>query len=258
MRIRAFENLKVLRVLSVSTIFTDNQVTSVRKHRESAALLLKWEGETEYMSGGMRILSNATHPVFLPKGSSYEWKCTQAGHYTIVEFDTDLTYDTVVGFSIFDGERLRVRMRELELAGMRNQAFWQLRAIGEVSGILVSLFCGSESGNSYLPTQKIEKIKPAVDYITAHYNESISNEQLAELCGVSTVYFRKLFVAAYGISPIHYLGRLRIHRAKEMLKSDYGTLAGVATSVGYPSVYHFSKMFRAEVGISPGAYAKKK
>lgn len=258
MHVQELEELKVLRVLSVSTIFTENQVTATRKYRECAALLLKWEGETEYISKGVRIRSNATHPVFLPKGSSYEWKCTQAGHYTIVEFDTDLTYDSVIGFSISDGERLRVRLRELELCSLQQPRFWQLRAIGEVSGMLLSLFCSSVPSHSYFPTQKLERISPAVAHMTAHYNEQISNEQLAEMCGVSTVYFRKLFTAAYGISPIRYLGRLRIQKAMEMLKSDYGTLAGVATSVGYPNVYHFSKMFRAEVGISPGAYAKKK
>lgn len=252
------EELKILRVLSVSTIFTENQVTAARKYRECAALLLKWEGETEYISQGVRIRSNATHPVFLPKGSSYEWKCTQAGHYTIVEFDTDQTYDEVIGFSVSEGDRLHRRLRDLELAGMRNQPYWQLRAVGEVSAMLFSLLSEGDSENSYLPTQKLEKIKPAVEYITAHYQQEITNEQLAEMCGISTVYFRKLFAAAYGVSPMRYLGRLRIHRAKEMLKSDYGTLAGVATSVGYSNVYHFSKMFRAEVGIAPGVYAKKK
>ena len=258
MEIRALEDLVVLRVFSVNTIFTSESTTVSRKKREKAALLIKWEGETEYFCNGIRILSNVTHPVFLPKGSSYEWKCIRSGHYTIVEFDTDQVCDEIVGFSVADGERLHRRLRELELAGMRNQPYWQLRAVGEVSSMLFSLLGEGNSESTYLPTKKSDKLKPAVEYMTAHYNQEISNEQLAGMCGISTVYFRKLFTAAYGVSRMRYLGRLRIQRAKEMLQSDYGTLYGVAASVGFPNVFHFSKMFRAEVGIAPGTYAKKK
>jgi AraC-like DNA-binding protein len=56
--------------------------------------------------------------------------------------------------------------------------------------------------------------------------------------------------------PIRYLHDYRVQRAKDILSSDYDSVTQVAESVGYNSVYHFSKMFRLYTGISPTEYAK--
>lgn len=249
-------DMAVLRVLSINTVFTELNATAERKKRENAALLLKWEGETVYSDyKGERILSNATHPVLLPKGSRYEWKCTKAGWYTVIEFDTDFESEAIIGLTCADSDRLLLRLRALELESLREKPYWQFKACGALCELLYELF--TVGAGEYTPHEKLEKIKPAVDYMTAHYNESLSNDFLASLTEVSTVYFRKIFTAAYGMSPIHYLHRLRIQKAQEILKSDYGTLYNVAASVGYPNVFHFSRAFKQIVGVSPGAYAKQ-
>ena len=83
----------------------------------------------------------------------------------------------------------------------------------------------------------------------------MTNDQLAALTGLSTVYFRKLFVRVTGVSPMTYARKLRISKAKEMLKSDYGTLSDIAQSLGYSSLYDFSRDFKTHVGVSPSKYS---
>lgn len=247
--------MSVLRILSVNTIFTEKNEISIRKNRASAAIVLKWEGETVYTDcKGMQVLSNATHPVFLPKGSCYEWRCCRAGRYTIVEFDTDFICEEIWGLTYTNVERLRQHLHALELECLHKKPHWRLRASGAVYEILYELLTAGEG--EYTPSEKLEKIRPAVEYMTEHYNEELSNEALARMTDISTVYFRKIFTSAYGMPPMRYLHLLRIQKAKEMLRSDYGSLANVAASVGYPNVFHFSKAFKQIVGISPGAYAK--
>ena len=105
--------------------------------------------------------------------------------------------------------------------------------------------------------KKYSALKPAIKYMTENYSDSnITNELLSELCGMSTVYFRKIFVSVYGTSPIKYLHNFRIEKAKGILKSDYDTIEQVALSVGYNSIYHFSRMFKQYTGINPSEYAK--
>ncbi|MBQ2704787.1 MAG: helix-turn-helix transcriptional regulator, partial [Clostridia bacterium] len=41
-----------------------------------------------------------------------------------------------------------------------------------------------------------------------------------------------------------------------ILHSDYESVEQVAFSVGYNSIYHFSKMFKLYTGKSPSEYAK--
>jgi len=99
-------------------------------------------------------------------------------------------------------------------------------------------------------------LTPAINHMLESYADpQISNDRLAQLCGISTVYFRKTFESVYGTSPIRYLHELRIHKAKAILSGDFGSISQVAESVGYSSVYHFSKMFRLYTGVSPSAYA---
>ena len=74
---------------------------------------------------------------------------------------------------------------------------------------------------------------------------------------MSTVYFRRTFVSVYGISPIKYLHNFRMEKAKAILRSDFETIEQVALSVGYNSIYHFSKMFKVYSGISPLEYSKQ-
>lgn len=249
--------MSVLRVLSVNTIFTEKHATAHRNERQNTALVLKWEGETVYTdASGACILSNATHPVLLPRTSRYRWECTRAGRCTIVEFDTDFASEKIIGWEISDSERLLQSTRNLELECLHKKPYWHYRACATVNKMLYEIL--TAASGAYVPSDKLGKIKPAVDYMAAHYNEELSNEFLAGLTEVSTVYFRKLFTAAYGMPPMQYLAHMRIEKAREMLKSDYGTLSGVAASVGYPNVFHFSKAFKQQTGISPGAYAKRK
>ena len=46
-------------------------------------------------------------------------------------------------------------------------------------------------------------------------------------------------------------------KAKAILRSDFETIEQVALSVGYNSIYHFSKMFKVYSGISPLEYSKQ-
>jgi len=82
----------------------------------------------------------------------------------------------------------------------------------------------------------------------------MKNEDLAKLTGLSTIYFRRLFTEVFGVSPIAYVHKLRIKKAKEMLKSDYGNITDIAQSLGYLNIYDFSRAFKKHTGISPSKY----
>lgn len=89
----------------------------------------------------------------------------------------------------------------------------------------------TDSGQQkYITSDKRTYLAPAIDYIAKNFTRRIRNDDMAKAAGISTVYFRKLFTAAYGISPAAYLQNLRINKAKDMLKSDYGSITDIALS----------------------------
>ena len=58
------------------------------------------------------------------------------------------------------------------------------------------------------------------------------------------------------VSPPFGIHDFRMDKAKAILRSDYDSIGQVATSVGYNSIYHFSKMFRQYTGQTPTQYAR--
>ena len=128
----------------------------------------------------------------------------------------------------------------------------ELESIRDTYAVLVMLM--QSLTEQYNPSEKRQKLAPAIDHISKNYTENITNDQLAKLCGMSCVYFRKLFKGVMGSSPISYARSLRIRKAKEMLKGDYGSLSHIALSLGYPSLYDFSRDFKKHTGKAPSKY----
>jgi hypothetical protein len=63
-----------------------------------------------------------------------------------------------------------------------------------------------------------------------------------------------VFAASYGQTPIRYLTRRRIERAKDLLRSANLTVTEICLAVGFASLGSFSARFSQLVGQSPTAY----
>ena len=110
---------------------------------------------------------------------------------------------------------------------------------------------------SYLGGPAVEAIRRAMQQ--AEENGSLSGEalsiaHLAETCAISETYFRRLFHQIYGLSPKQYLLNARFRRACVLLETSDDAISSVASVCGFESVYHFSRAFRQEFGVSPSAY----
>lgn len=247
-------DLTVTRVRSVFNLLSQPGKTMERSSRPCFAIIYKYEGETEYECGGRRILSNRENAVVLPAGSSYTWQVRKSGHYYDLEFEADATIEGILSFPVgAEGEKLLRMMREAERRQNLRAAGYKLEGMRAVYSMLLLLLGSQRKG--YADASHRERIAPALDYIAEHYNESIRNDALAALCGISTVYLRKLFSRITGQSPIGYLHTLRIAKAKKMLESDYRSLTEIALALGYADIYSFSKAFKSRTGLTPTAYA---
>ena len=89
-------------------------------------------------------------------------------------------------------------------------------------------------------------------------NSSMSLSAIAQSCGVSECYFRRLFKEYSGESPIQFLQHHRIERAKQLLLSEEEYSIGeIAQMLEFSDIYHFSKTFKKLCGISPMQFAQK-
>ena len=100
------------------------------------------------------------------------------------------------------------------------------------------------------------RLAAVLSYIGKHYAEPLSLPQISRAVGYSPSYLRELFRDELGTSPIRYINRLRIERACALLHEDI-PIWQAAELVGCPNANYFSRLFRAEMGITPGEYKGK-
>ena len=250
-------DLTVTRVRAVLNVFTAPAKNAERKNRPSWSIIYKYEGKTEYECRGRTLISNKENAMILPSGSSYAWQCKESGHYYALEFDADATSEEIYSVPVgAEGEKLLRLMREAEQSMNLRAPGYKLAALRAAYAMLL-LLLGAQK-KIYTDGSHRERIAPALDYIAEHYDENIKNDSLAALCGISTVYFRKLFSRVMLSSPIDYMHTLRIAKAKRMLEGDHGGLSEIARSLGYADIYTFSKAFKKRTALSPTAYARQK
>ena len=252
MNLEILSDLIITKVYSATTMYTEKNAKTQRNNRPNWAIVIKYEGETMYVSEGKSYLSDINNLVILPKGCSYEWCCTHSGHFSIIEFESELVCNDIFSFSVNNSEKILKLFKELEYKRTLRNPMHEAESIRDTYSILLMLVQSVQK--KYLPTEKINKISPALEYIAKNYNKNIKNDVLANLCNLSTVYFRKLFAEIMGTSPISYVHELRIKKAKEMLKSDYSSITDIAESLGYLNIYDFSRTFKKYTGTSPSKY----
>ena len=108
------------------------------------------------------------------------------------------------------------------------------------------------------PEKKI-LIKNITDYFEKNYMKDISLNTLSKNMYLSPVYISKVFKELMGDSPINYLIKIRLSKAKELLENERLPIKTVAKMVGYDDPYYFSKLFKKNYGIPPTkAYEKIK
>ncbi|MFS0723103.1 response regulator transcription factor [Paenibacillus sp. 1P07SE] len=97
----------------------------------------------------------------------------------------------------------------------------------------------------------------ALQYIQAHYAEEIGLPDVAAHSHLSANYFGNLFKKETGESFSSYLSRLRMDKARLLLKNTDMKVAEVAEAVGYPDSNYFATAFKSASGCSPSEYRKR-
>ena len=92
-----------------------------------------------------------------------------------------------------------------------------------------------------------------IHYINENYMHEISLEMFAKDMYLSQVYISKIFKEETGHSPIHFLIKKRLSKAKELLETKNLPIKVVSSQVGYEDAYHFSKLFKKYYGYPPSA-----
>jgi AraC-like DNA-binding protein len=102
-----------------------------------------------------------------------------------------------------------------------------------------------------------ELIGISVNYIQTNFERDISLGNIAKFVFLSPSYFTRAFKDETGMSPINYLLKVRIERAKELLAGTSTKISDIALNVGFSNQQRFNEMFKKYAKITPLQYRKQ-
>ena len=94
-------------------------------------------------------------------------------------------------------------------------------------------------------------IKEAINYIEQNFQNNITIEDVASVCGINRSYLGKIFKKNTGQSPQEFLMNYRMVKAAELLKLTSLSIADIGSAIGYENQLHFSRAFKNIYGVSP-------
>ncbi len=227
---------------------------------DSGFLLVLSDITMTYSGIGYEITLRKGDIVYLPQGSHYTMTQTRPAVPTRIR-------SCLVNFIFRDGEgRTPVfsdRPVLLNAEKSRNAASRMLDITTELSKSekspfrVKSLFyslADSLIGAEINSSAYYHPIRAGIKYLESNWNRDVKISEVAERCGVSETYFRRIFTKWSGMSPIEYRNSLRIANAKSLLSRRSVSIAEVSYAVGFDDQFYFSRIFKKITGISPKDY----
>ena len=104
-----------------------------------------------------------------------------------------------------------------------------------------------------LPAYRLRRV---TELMEQSLGEEFDLARYADVASMSIAHFSRQFKHATGLAPSQYFIRLRIRRARQLLRETDQPIISVGMEVGYSSPSHFAQVFRKETGVSPRSYRR--
>ena len=97
-------------------------------------------------------------------------------------------------------------------------------------------------------------VQASREYIYNNLKRKVTLTELVRHARVCRALFVRIFKEECGLSPIKFINKVKIEKAKNELISSNIPIKEVAESLGFADVYHFSRIFKEFTGMPPGKY----
>lgn len=233
----------------------------VHKNREFHGLVLVYprhqDKNSKYVfSSGKSVSVGENEMIYIPKGSSYYVDANYSGECYAINFSlvSDENFEPFLFKPKSVPAYLTLFRRAAEVWKNKREAY-QMKCMSIIYELMALM--RSEHFAEYTTKSTASLILPAVEHIHRNYTGEVADiPMLAEMCGISEDYLRKIFKKVYGISPVKYLRQLRISYAEELIRSGLYTVTEAARLSGFKDACFFSREFRNATGFAPSEYGK--
>jgi AraC-like DNA-binding protein len=123
-----------------------------------------------------------------------------------------------------------------------------------VREIVYRVLCGEQGGSLRALASRDDhftRIARVLKLVHTDYATPLSVEEMARRASMSVAAFHHNFKLVTGSSPLQYLKRIRLDRARLLMAHDGYNASAAARAVGYESASQFSREFKRLFGMTP-------
>jgi len=205
-------------------------------------LILPMTGSLELQLKGESISLSRDKFCFLPSGFTHGFHADGANQFLVLDIPQSITKQTGKRMSDYRiDQAMDARweaVRSLVLSEIENGGKGNLKAL-----------------LSYIwSMMEMEKELASVSYMKENLSRSITVKELATIENYNPSYFSEWFRKRTGQTPLVFLQRLRLEKAKELLERTNDSLLQIALAVGYEQQSSLTRLFMRFEGCSPRAY----
>ncbi len=239
--------------------------TGWRQFNDDLHLVHTLEGGGMLRVGGRRYPATPTTVLAVPAHTSCAWEKRAGVPWRMLNFHCRLGGNA--GGAVPPYAPLPILLRPPGLADihtrLRQAAQWQaahapaaaVRAAAVVLAVLgeyLRLF-----GQPVLVRRTDGLMVRLRDEIDRRIAEPFAAPALAASVGLSVSQVNRRFRAAFGSAPKAYRQARRLAAAEAMLRDRADHLDQLAAELGFIDVFHFSRWFKARIGVAPGTYRRQ-
>ncbi len=189
--------------------------------------------------------------VYLRKGESYTIE--SIGNvplsFSVISFDVEKEQDIPIESITKAGLHLLEMFLYVENILISRGIAYKLCCRSTVETIIYHII-----SNQFYSVKLFGRLRASIDYIENYYNRKIDITTLASIAGLSVSHYRKIFKETYGIPPVQYINKIRIVKAKDMLKTGLYSQAEISEQCGFENPQYFNRVFKKFTNTTPGEY----
>lgn len=157
------------------------------------------------------------------------------------------------GMALLTGDPEKYQ-KNLKMKSIKRQNIKDLLSSSGLLSILLAEFIDSPKMN--FESEAHMKISESIKYIHAHISESLTLDELAKQTCMSADHYTKKFKELTEQTPIDYINRQRVEKAKLLIDTTLNKLTVISFQCGFSNSSYFCKVFKKYTQQSPRDYKK--